>query len=295
MSVAFQVKAEAPPNVCQRRIVKTNPKGAKTESVFADGTSILLSNFLASFIRPGDELCFPVGLEAADVGTQLYIRNTNDRERRQDAFQAEVGYATQPRKDKRGNLYVSTEVIAGRLGISAVHLPCEVLRDYFYVGNRRRPWDRQPSFYDLLRVNTSVSPAELRLAFKLRTFELRTAHASVSDLRALERAFNILAHPELRASYDTLLNDPASPAFFPHSGFGSLLVAGDRSRDGTTFYASRVLSFLPEQRMRRMRVPLRKCAFYDDDRAIYRDARRKCQIILDQVAVPLSWDSSWNQ
>jgi hypothetical protein len=91
-----------------------------------------------------------------------------------------------------------------------------------------------------------------------------------------------------------LLNDPASPALFPHSGFGSLLVAGDRSRDGTTFYASRVLSFLPEQRMRRMRVPLRKCAFYDD-RAIYRDARRKCQIILDQVAVPLSWDSSWNQ
>jgi len=294
MSAAFQVKAEAPPNVCQRRIVKTNPKGAKTESVFADGTSILLSNCLASFIRPGDELFFPVELEAADVGTQLYIRNTNDRERRQDAFQAEVGYATQPRKDKRGNLYVSAKVIAGRLGISAVHLPCEVLRDYFYVGNRRRPWDRQPSFYDLLRVNTSVSPAELRLAFKLRTFELRTAHASVSDLRALERAFNILAHPELRASYDTLLNDPASPALFPHGGFGSLLVAGDRSRDGTTFYASRVLSFLPEQRMRRMQVPLRKCAFYDD-RAIYRDARRKCEIILDQVAVPLSWDSSWNQ
>src|SRR5260370_15794855 len=171
MSPAFQVKAEAPATVRQRRIVKTNPTGAKTESVFADGTSILLSNVLASFIRPGDELFSPVGLEAADVGTQLYIRNTNDRERRQDAFQAEVGYATQPRKDKRGNLYVSAEVIADRLGISAVHLPCEVLRDYFYVGHRLRPWDRQPSFYGLLRVNTSATPAALRLAITSLTTE----------------------------------------------------------------------------------------------------------------------------
>jgi len=44
-----------------------------------------------------------------------------------------------------------------------------------------------------------LSPAELRLAFKLRTLELNIAHAPAGDLRALNRAFNILAHPELRA------------------------------------------------------------------------------------------------
>jgi hypothetical protein len=294
MATAFQVKADAQLKSCQRIVLKTNPKGTKTECLFADGTSILVSNFLASFIRGGDELLFPLELQATAVGTQIYIRNTSTQERRQDIFQAEIGYATQPRRDKRGNLFVSAEVIGGFLGISAIHLRCEALKDYFYVGNGRRAWGRQPSLYELLRVNTNVSPAELRLAFKLRTLELRTAHAPAADVRALERAFNILAHPELRPCYDALLNDPGSPALFPYSGFGSLLVAGDRSRDGTTFYASRILSFLPDQKTRRMRMPLRKCAFYDD-RAIYRDAGRKCEIMFDQATVPLSWDSTWNQ
>lgn len=232
MGTAVQVKADALPNVCQRKVVKTNPKGPKTECLLADGISILLSNFLASFIRPGDELLFPLGQESADAGTQIYIRKTHPEERRWDVFQAEIGYATQPRKDKRNNLFVSAEVPDSQLGISAINLRCEALRDYFYAGNRHRAWDRQPSFYVLLRVNPNVSPTELRLAFKLRTLELRTTHAATGDLSALERAFNILAHPELRACYDALLNDPASPSLFPYGGFGSLLVAGDISRDG---------------------------------------------------------------
>jgi len=148
--------------------------------------------------------------------------------------------------------------------------------------------------YELLRVDANAAPAELRFAFKLRTLELRAAHALVGDLRALERAFNILAHPELRACYDALLSDGGAPALFPYSGFGSLLVAGGRSHDGTTFYASRVLSFLPEQRTKRLQVPLRNCTFYQD-RAVYRDARRKLEITFDQAAMPLSWDSTWNQ
>lgn len=294
MATTIPVKSDTQPKGCRRIVLKTNPKGAKTECNFADGTTILVSNFLASFVHAGDELLSPLELQAANAGTEIYIRNTNTQERRQDTFQAGIGYATQPKKDKRGNLFVSAEVVGGCLGVSAIHLRCEALRDYFYVGNRCRAFDRQPSLYEVLRVNPSVSPPELRLAFKLRTLELRSAHAPLGELRALERAFNILANPELRACYDALVNDPASPALFPYGGFGTLLVAGDRSRDGTTFYASRVLSFLPEQRTKRMQVPLRKCAFYDD-RAIYRDARRKLQITFDQAAMPLSWDSTWNQ
>jgi hypothetical protein len=294
MGVALQTKINPLPNVCQRKVVKTNPKGAKTECLFADGVSIVLSNFLASFIRAGDELLFPLEHEAADTGTQIYIRKTNPEERRSDVFQAEIGYATQPRKDKRNNLFVSAEVPDSQLGISAINLRCEALRDYFYVGNRRRGWDRQSSCYELLRVHPKVSPAELRLAFKLRTLELRTTHAPTSDLRALERAFNILARPELCACYDALLNDPTSPALFPCGGFGSLLVAGDISRDGSTFYASRVLSFLPEQKFKHFRAPLRKVAFYNDH-AIYRDSRRKLEVLFDQTSLPLLWDSSWNQ
>ena len=40
---------------------------------------------------------------------------------------------------------------------------------------------------------------------------------------ALERAFNIVGHPELRACYDSLLADAEAPALFPYGGFGSLL------------------------------------------------------------------------
>lgn len=294
MSAAVSVKGKPLPNVCQRKVVKTNPKDGKTECLFAGGTSILVSNFLASFIRAGDELLFPLGHESAAAGTQIYIRKTRPEERKWDVFQAEIGYATQPRKDKRNNLFVSAEVPDSRLGISSINLRCEALRDYFYASNRRRGWDRQPSFYELLRVNPNVSPAELRLAFKLRTVELRAAHAPIGDLHALDRAFNILARPELRACYDALLNDATSPALFPYGGFGSLLVAGDISRDASTFYASRILSFLPEQKFKHFRAALRKVAYYND-RAIYRDSRRKLEVLFDQTSLPLLWDSSWNQ
>jgi hypothetical protein len=294
MGDAVLVKPDALSNVCQRRVAKTNPKGTKTECLLADGTSILVSNFLASFISAGNELLFPLGHEAAAAGTQIYIRKTHPEEGRWDVFQAEIGYATQPRKDKRNNLFVSAEVPDSQLGISAISLRCDALRDYFYVGNCRRGWGRQSSFYELLRVNPKVSPAELRLAFKLRTLELRTTHAPTGDLRALERAFNILARPELRACYDALLNDPTSSALFPYGGFGSLLVAGDISRDRSTFYASRILSFLPEQKFKHFRAPLRKVAFYND-RAIYRDSRRRLEVPFDQTSLPLLWDSSWSQ
>jgi hypothetical protein len=281
-------------NVCQRVVLKTNLRGDKTECVFTDGTSILLSNFLASFIRAGDELCFPLALAAADSGTEICRHSPKSQARRQDLFHAPIGYATQPRKDKRDNLFVSAEVVGARLGIATIHIRCGALRDYFYVGNRHRALGQQPSLYELLRANVNVSPGELRVAFKLRSLEMRTTPGSSNPLTALERAFNILADPESRACYDALLADPEAPALFPYSGFGSLLVAGDLSRDGTTFYASRILSFLPQQRTKHIRVPLRKCTFYND-RAIYRDSRRKLEVPFDQASLPLSWDPTWNQ
>ena len=46
---------------------------------------------------------------------------------------------------------------------------------------------------------------------------------------------------------------------FPYGGFGSLLVAGELSREGRTFFARRIIAFSPELRHRRLHVPLRKC------------------------------------
>jgi curved DNA-binding protein CbpA len=293
MGTAVQARTDARLTLCQKKALRTDRKGSKTECLFADGTSILLSDFLASFVRAGDELLFPFDLGAAEANTEILICH-NPEERRQDVFQAEIAYVSQPRKDKRDRLFVSAEVPGTRLGISAINLRCEVLRDYFYVANRRRPWEQQPSFYELLRVNPKVSPTEMRLAFKLRTLELRTARAPDGDIRAIERAFNILAHPELRACYDSLLNDPSLPVVFPYGGFGSLVVAGDRSRDGSMFYASRILSFLPERKFKHFRAHLRRVEFHSDH-AIYRDSRHKLEVFFDRASLPLSWDASWNQ
>jgi len=294
MGTAVQANATARPNVWQRKVVRTSAKDAKTECVFADGTSVLISNFLASFIRAGDELLFSLHPEVAGANTEIFVRHNPEERRRRDIFQAQIRYVSLPRKDKRDNLFVSAEVAGSRLGISAINLRCEALRDYFYVANRRRTWDQQPSFYELLRINPKVSPTELRLAFKIRTLELHTARAADGDIRAAERAFNILARPELRACYDALLIDPLSPAIFPYGGFGSLIVAGDRSRDGSMFYASRILSFLPERKFRHFRASVRRVEFHNDH-AIYRDTRRKLEVFFDQASLPLFWDSSWNR
>ena len=98
----------------------------------------------------------------------------------------------------------------------------------------------------------------------------------------------------MRSCYDSLLRDSWAPALFPYGGFGSILVAGNRSRDGLTFFATQILSFLPERRERRFHAPLRYFDFHND-RAIYRDARRKVEVTLDQSALPIAWDATWNQ
>ncbi len=285
--------AGARSEVFQRTVAKTVRKGEKVECVFSDASSILLSSFLASFIRPGDEVRFPLALGSASASTEIHIANTKSQGA-PDVYQASIGYAAQPKRDKRGNLFVSAQVLNQHLGISAIHIRCETLRDYFYATSRRRAWNQQGTFYELLQTSPTASPAELRVAFKLRTLELRTVRSSSNELGAIERAFNILAQPELRACYDALLVDPAAPAVFPHGGFGSLLVAGHLARDGTTFFATRILSFQPERRQRYFRVPLRKLLFYGDH-AIYRDSRRKLEVVFDPALVHLSWNSTWNQ
>jgi hypothetical protein len=229
------------------------PEGNNVAYRFTDGGRILVSKFLAGQIRPGDEIAFPLTIDSVGARSELYIRKAPSSRRSRDLYQAPISYAAQPKADKRGQLYVRAEVSSGRLGIFSVHLPCEVLRDYFYVANRHQPWERQTSLYDNLRTTPDVSLAELRLAFKLRQLELRAAGAAKHDQGGAERAFNILAQPQLRACYDSLLKDASAPALFPYGGFGSILVTGERSRDGQTFFARRILSFLPEQRDRRFR------------------------------------------
>jgi hypothetical protein len=55
-----------------------------------------------------------------------------------------------------------------------------------------------------------------------------------------------------------------------------------------------LLSYLPDQRQRTFRAPLRRIDFLGT-RAIYQDSRRKAEVHLDSIVLPLSWDPTWNQ
>jgi hypothetical protein len=278
--------------ICCERVVSVQRQEKPAICVFASRTKLLVSRFLASYVAIGDDIAFPVSTGDA-VRTEILITKNAGAGPRRYLYHVPIGYVSQPKQDKRNQHFVSAEVHHGGLGIHTVFLPCEVLRSYFY----RLPQDNglaHPTLYEILRIPASASPSELRVAFKLRDLELQTAGTARSQRVALERAFNIVGQPELRACYDALLADPEVPAPFPYGGFGSLLVAGEPSRDGQTFFARRILAFSPELRRRRFHVPLRRCDFYDD-RALCRDLRRKLEFWLDPASLHTLWDSTWNQ
>jgi len=255
--------------------------------------SLLVSRLLAKHISVGDEITFTVPTEDASQ-TEVLITKTGASSAPRHVYQATIGHVTHPKQDKRNEYFVAAEVQRGSLGINSIFLPSEVLREYFYCSPRTNDNADHPNLYDVLRIPASASLAELRVAFKLRDLELKTAGASRSQQVALERAFNIVGLPELRACYDALLADPEAPVVFPYGGFGSLLVAGEPSRDGHTLFARRIMAFSPDLRRRRFRVPLRRCEFYDD-RALCRDVRRKLEFWLDPAALHVLWDRTWNQ
>jgi len=211
-----------------------------------------------------------------------------------DVYQAPIGYVTQPKKDKRDEFFVAADVCRANLGISSIFLPCKTLREYFYRIPESEGSTGRQTLYEVLQVPCTASPGELRIAFKLRQLELETKHRPRSEYVLLERAFNILGDPGLRACYDALLKDPEAPALFPYGGFGSSLVSGERSRDGKTFFARRIIAFLPERHKRRFHAPLRKCEFYSD-RALYRDIRRRLELWIDPAALHQVWDPTWNR
>jgi hypothetical protein len=274
------------------RIADVIPQGETALCHLEKAAPVIVTSFLAQYIHRGDEIALPLGGETSR--TEIHIIAAPKSGNYREFYQAAVGYVTQPREDKRKVLFVTGQITASGLGFAAVHLPCHAIRDHFYVVNRHHPFDEQPTLYDALRIPGDAKPAELRLAFRIRLLELEKENTGKIADRATERAFNILANETLRTCYDGLLKDQDGPALFPYGGFGSLLVAGDRSRDGQTFFATRILAFRPETQRRRFHAPLRRFLFYDD-RAVYRDLRRKLEVNVDQSVMPVIWDQTWNQ
>src|SRR5712692_6224913 len=284
--------ASSSQEVPSNRVVEVRVEDARVCCVCASGTAVILARVVGSHVRPGDELLVAGHPESRTAATEVLIRKPALR--RADLYHASAGYAARPQPDRRGEMFVRVEVVGGALGIAAIHIPCHVIRDYFFAADRRLPWNRQQPLYRLLYLPREVTFGELRLGYRLRRVELKQANASKAAFATLERAYNLLADPQLRAVYDDLLAQPETPVPFPYSGFGSLLVEGEQAKEGGTFFARRIFAFLPERHRRKLTFPLRKLDFFSDY-AILRDRNRKLEVLIDQQLLPLKWDQTWSQ
>jgi hypothetical protein len=286
-SAALEMPPESP-NTTSGHIMALRREQSTLVCILADGRQCAVSPLMAGHIRRSDQLL--CADPAGSVAAELWVRKPSLR--RADVYMAKAGYAALPKPDKKQGMFIRVEVVGGGLGIAAIHVPCSVIRDYFFVVDRDSVWEQQPSFYSLLRLPKDASFKELRLAFRMRRMELKRERSSATDQATLERAYNILAHPELRGLYDELRKDPAVPVPFPYSGFGTLQVQGEPAKEGGVFFASRILAFLPDRQKRTFMVPLRRFDFFADY-AVLRD--RKREVLIDQDLLDIRWDPTWNQ
>src|SRR5271165_1000591 len=190
--------------ICRERVVSIQRQSDPAACVFPNQTRLLLSRSLAPYVAIGDEITFPIPAPDA-VGPEILITKNAASGPSRYIYQVPIGYASQPKQDKRNERFVSAGVLRGSFGIRTIFLPCEVLRDYFYRLPQTDDGTDHLTLYEVLRIPSSASPSELRVAFKLRDLELRTAGVRRRERAALERAFNIVGQPELRACYDALL------------------------------------------------------------------------------------------
>jgi hypothetical protein len=269
-------------------------------SLQADGSSvrcatgaddILVPRILASYLRPGDDI--RVGAISSPIRECLATQNGLRQKARQLYF-GRICYAAQPKADKRNEYFVRAEVFESAFGIRSLYLPNSAVRDYFYFCTPTPSGKRPPTLYEVLRTRPAATPADLRLSYRICRLEEESDSAAKPKARRAERAFNLLAHPDLRSCYDALLRDPDAPAVFPYGGFGQCVVSGELAEDGNTFFVRRLLSYLPDQRQRQFRAPLRRVEYFDGC-ALYRDSRRKAEVYFDPSLLPLGWDPTWNQ
>ena len=158
----------------RERVVSVDRQRNPPICVLANRTNMRLSGVLALHIAVGDEIAFPVPTGEEITGEICITKDAVSPGHPHHFYQAPIGYVAQPKVDKHGQHFVSAEVRESGLGISRMFLPYEALRDYFYRVRGAPSQINQPNLYEALRIPASASPAELRLAYTLRTLELNT-------------------------------------------------------------------------------------------------------------------------
>lgn len=271
-------------DVLQLRIVsEVVPSNGSQQCCFEDGTTAEVPGILARFLQRGDQLRF------LGADTEVLVQRAMGR-RCQRILYATIGYVGLPKPGRNGDAFVRAELPNCPDEPKALFLSADALRRYFYLLDGDTP----QSLYRILRVPETATLDQLRFAWRMRSLELQVSDSKARDLSCVERAFNVLAHADLRNCYDALCKEEDATPLFPYGGFGSILVEGHLSDDDEAFFADRILAYKPQITSRKVTLLLRQCAFFAD-RIVFRDPRRKLEIWLDSNVLPrLNWDLTWN-
>jgi hypothetical protein len=262
------------------------PAGDIPRYSFRDGGSAHLPAFLARFLRPSDRVAF-----LSPGGAEILIERVSQQSRPLRLLAATIGHAGQPKECSTGaGFFVRTDLPNCSSGPTSLFVASDALRRYFYLLDG----EKRETLYDLLDASELATSADLRMAWRFCNLELSAKSENARQRAQAERAFNILAHPDLRNCYDALRRSDDAPPLFPYGGFGSILVEGQLSDDRTAFFGHRVLAYKPEMTSRRVSFLLRNCEFFAD-RITCRDTRCKLEVWLDSNLLPsVSWDLTWN-
>ena len=268
--------------------VTSGDEGVRCE--LRDGRILSLEPEWQRQIAVTDRLYVPDHMMVVDRATALYL----ERNGRLDLAQIPTIAARPSQQNWRGEGFVILDAAAGaQHGIEKVLVTSWQIRDYFFAPDRSVTWTGQPSWFALFGVRETSTPAEIRLAYRLRTLERNTGESESTRISQaqLARGLQILLDPTLREEYRALLQNPDHPVAFPPWTLGCLLAVGEQK--GTLFIVHRLLRFQPQTEERTVRLALRRLRF-EGSEAVYRDARQRLLIRLDSLLLPMPWTEEWN-
>jgi hypothetical protein len=255
-----------------------------TECRLDDGTEICPTAPWRRLVQRGDAVT-PLSSDSHDV----LIERGRPRSTPQYFLCASIGHvAATKHVENSSSCFLRAELLNATKPKS-LWISADAIWKRFYQVDPTRPSE---TLYSLLGASELATPCELRLAWRVRTLEFELGEAKATN--RIEQAFNILARPEVRDCYDALRRDEQLPPLFPYFGFGSIIVEGNLSRDGQTFFADRIIAYKPETTARRVSLRLRGCEFLRDH-VVCRDPHRRIEVRLDASLLPgVEWDVTWN-
>jgi hypothetical protein len=278
-----------PATVWSNLVVTATPSEEGLRCELRDGRVVSFPPEWRKQISVTNRLYLPEGVTTIDRTTAVHL----ERDSGPDLAQIPTLAACPPKQNRHGQGFVMLDATGAQHGVEKVLVTTRQIRDSFFTPDRSSNWTAQPSWFDILGVREASTPAEIRLAYRVRTLELKvdscdTKHVTQAQLA---RGLQILTDPDLRREYLSLLKDAEHNVSFPPWTIGFLFAFGEKKRN--LFVVHGILCFAPQAEERCVRIALRRFRF-EGPMAVYRDARKRILIRFDSAVLPLQWTEDWN-